>query len=679
MFSLETPIENLYLVGPARAKLLKDLGIKTLRDLIFYFPRTHQDLSKFTRIAELQMGDFANVKAEVLQIRSFRTKVRRFTITQALIEDDSGPITCVWFNQPFLAKVIKPHEIFIFSGKVVRDKNKLQMQNPIYEQEKAEQVHTSRLVPIYPLTANLTQKVLRSIIKTYLDKVVIPEYLPTDIRINEKLFDENKAVKFFHFPSDWPSLKIAQKRLAFDEIFTTQLRVLKYKKERQQESAHIIPDSDDLEAKINSLPFRLTDSQTKALKEIQSDFKKPYPANRLLEGDVGSGKTIIAALAMWLSAKSNLQTALLCPTEVLTQQHYVNFLKLFLNDGIDLGLMTGSDVRLNGNPVSRETLLAQIKSGKIKILLGTHALLEEKVKFKNLSVVVIDEQHRFGVEQRAQLKKLNNTHLLSMSATPIPRTLALTLYGDLDISRLEQLPSGRLPIKTELVNENNRPQYYQFIREQIQSGRQGFVICPLIDESDKLGVKSATAEYKKLSEQIFPDIKIGLLHGKMKPQDKEKVMQKFKDNEIQILVSTSVVEVGVDVPNATVMIIEGAERFGLAQLHQFRGRVGRSSFQSYCFLFSDDQNASINPRLIAIAASTDGFKLAEEDLKIRGAGNLYGTEQSGYSFRIATLSNLEMVERSKKYAEDLLELDPLLDKHQLLKQKIESQPIIHLE
>jgi ATP-dependent DNA helicase RecG len=679
MFDLSTPIENLYLVGPARAKLLRHLGIETLEDLLFYFPRAHQDLSHFTPIAELKLGDFATVKAKVLEIKSFRTKVRRLTLTQALIEDDSGQITCVWFNQPFLTKVIKPNETFIFSGKSLKSKGKLQIQNPIYEQEKAEQVHTSRLVPVYPLTASLTQKILRSIIKTYLDKTIIPEYLPTEILLTEKMFDENRAVKTFHFPDDWQALKVAQKRLAFDEVFTTQLRVLKYKKERAQERAFIINQVPELQEKIASLAFKLTSSQSKALKEILSDFQKPYPANRLLEGDVGSGKTILAAMAMYLCAKNNLQSALLCPTEVLAQQHYANFLKLFLNDGFDIAILTGSSIRLNGNPVSRETMVAQTRSGKIKMILGTHALLEDKVNFKNLNLVVIDEQHRFGVEQRAALKNFNNTHLLSMSATPIPRTLALTLYGDLDIARLEQLPSGRLPIKTELVDNVHRTSTYNFIRNQIKDGRQAFVICPLIEESDKLGMKSATTEYKKLSEEIFPDLKIGLLHGKLKPADKEKIMRQFKDNELQILVSTSVVEVGVDVPNATVMMIEGAERFGLAQLHQFRGRVGRSSFQSYCFLFSEDPNALVNPRLLAVVRSTNGFELAEEDLKIRGAGNLYGTEQSGYSFKIATLSNLEMVERSKQYAEKIIDEDPSLSRHPLLKQKVEQQPAIHLE
>ena len=679
MFNLQTPIENLYLVGPARAKLLKHLGIKTLEDLLFYFPRAHQDLSKFTPVAELELGTFGNIKAKVLTIRSFRTKVRRFTLTQAQVEDDSGTITCVWFNQPFLSKVIKPNQTYIFSGKVLKSKNKLQLQNPVYEEEKEEQVHTSRVVPVYPLTAHLTQKVLRSIIKSYLDKTIIPEYLPSSILLAEQLPDEDLAVKTFHFPDDWQALKSAQKRLAFDEIFTTQLRVLLYKKSRTKETAYKIKPVKTLKEKINSLPFQLTNSQSEALKDVLADFKNSYPANRLLEGDVGSGKTVIAALAMWTAANNNLQSALLCPTEVLAQQHYVNFLKLFLNDGFDIAILTGSSIRLNGNPVSRETLLAQIQSGKVKIVLGTHALLEEKVKFKNLSLVVIDEQHRFGVQQRATLKQINNAHLLSMSATPIPRTLALTLYGDLDISRLTQLPSGRLPIKTELVVEQNRILIYNFIKNEINSGRQAFVICPLIEESDKLGVKSATTEYQKLSEQIFPEFTIGLLHGRLKPAEKEKIMKQFQDNQIQILVSTSVVEVGVDVPNATIMIIEGAERFGLAQLHQFRGRVGRSSYQSYCFLFSDDQNASVNPSLQAIVKSTDGFELAEEDLKIRGGGNLYGTEQSGYSFKIATLSNRELVERSKRYAQKLIDDDPEFRQYPLLGARIRKQPIVHLE
>ncbi|HEX5430288.1 MAG TPA: ATP-dependent DNA helicase RecG [Patescibacteria group bacterium] len=679
MFELHTPVENLYLVGPARAKLLKHLGIKTLSDLLFYFPRAHHDLSKFTAIADLSFGEFANIKARVLEIKSFRTRVRHITLTQAVVEDDTGSISCMWFNQPYLTRAIRAHETLIFSGKVVRNKNRLQLQNPVYEQEKSEQIHTSRLVPIYGLTASLTQKILRSIIKTYLDKTTIPEYLPTEILRAEKLLDEDLAVKTFHFPSDWGALKSAGSRLAFDEIFLTQIRVLKYKRARMDERVHKIRPNEKLQKKINGLPFQLTSSQATALKEVLSDFQKPYPANRLLEGDVGSGKTIIAALAMFLCSTNGLQVGLLCPTEVLANQHYLTFLKLFLNDGVNIALLTGSQTLLNGNPVSRQTVLSQIRNGTVNMVLGTHALLETSVNFKNLSLLVIDEQHRFGVRQRGKLKELNNTHLLSMSATPIPRTLALTLYGDLDISRLTQLPTGRLPITTELVNPDHRPATYNFIRREIQNGQQAFVICPLIEESDKLGVKSATAEFKKLSEEIFPDLKIGLLHGRLKSSDKEKIMQQFQDNHIQILVSTSVVEVGIDVPNATVMIIEGAERFGLAQLHQFRGRVGRSVYQSYCFLFSDDPNAGINQRLLAVVRSNNGFELAEEDLKIRGAGNLYGTEQSGYSFKIATLANLDMVERSKQYAEQLLAEDSELSKFPPLHEKVLEQESIHLE
>lgn len=678
MFDLNTPIENLYLVGPARAKLLKKLEIHTLGDLLFYFPRTHADLSKFSKISQLKPNDFVNIKAKVLEIKSFRTKVRKLTMTQALVEDDTASLICVWFNQPFLTKVIKPQEYFIFSGKVIAVKNKLQLQNPIYEQEKQEQIHTARLVPIYSLTANITQKQLRSIIKTYLDKVKIAEYLPADIISQEKLLDENSAVRTFHFPADYTSLHQAQKRLAFDEIFQTQVKVLQHKKIKQLLSAFQLKPV-NLEKKINELPFELTESQKKAVHDILADFGKPYPANRLLEGDVGSGKTIVAALAMFLAAKSSFQSVLLSPTEILAHQHYLLLLKFFLNDNLCLGLLTSSSSKINGNPVSKETLIAQIASGKIKMVLGTHAVLEPIIKFKNLALIVIDEQHRFGVEQRSSLKQLNNAHLITMSATPIPRTLALTLYGDLDITRLKQLPQGRIPIKTFLVPEHKRPGAYDFIRKQIQEGRQAFVICPLIDPSDKLGVKSATAEYEKLAEGIFQDLKLDLLHGKLKAKEKEEVMSKFKDKEIQILVSTSVVEVGVDVPNATVMIIEGAERFGLAQLHQFRGRVGRANYQSYCLLFSEDPNAASNPRLTAIVKSSNGFELAEQDLEIRGGGNLYGTEQSGWSFRIANMANLELVERSKKYAETILEQDLNLKNYPLLKQKIEQQPLVHLE
>lgn len=680
MFDLKSPIEKLYLVGPARAKLLKHLGIHTLQDLLFYLPRAHHDLSHFTPIAELQSNQFANIKARVVSVKSFRTRVRRLTLTQAVVEDDTGSITCIWFNQPYLQKTLKTGEQFIFSGKVAISKSKLQMQNPIYEQEKNEQVHTARLVPVYPLTASLTQKMLRTIIKTYLDKTTVPEFLPAEILRAEKFLDEDRALKQFHFPADWTELKSAQKRLAFDEIFITQLRVLKYKKLRQQcESFEITDGKNILSAKISTLPFELTTSQSQALTEILTDLARPFPGNRLLEGDVGSGKTIIAALTMWLAAQNGLQAVLLAPTEVLAQQHYLSLLKLFINDGLDLGLMTSASVRLNGNPVSKNTLLAHIQTGRTKLVIGTHALLDKKVKFRKLSLIVIDEQHRFGVEQRSALKQHSNAHLLTMSATPIPRTLALTLYGDLDISILSELPKGRTPITTELVAEDKRNQVYQFISEQIKSGRQAFVICPLIEESDKLGIKSAQAEYEKLSKTIFPDFKIGLLHGKLKPAEKEEAMRRFKDNETQILVSTSVVEVGVDVPNATVMMIEGSERFGLAQLHQFRGRVGRSTHSSYCFLFSDDPNASNNPRLTAMVQSSNGFELAQKDLEIRGSGDLYGTQQSGYGFKVATLSNLALVERSRGYAEKILNDDPETSHLPLLRQKIAEKPDIHLE
>jgi ATP-dependent DNA helicase RecG len=671
MFELNTPIENLYLVGPARAKLLKRLEIKTLEDLIFYFPRAHHDLSQFVSIADLKAGMTSNIKAKILEVKSFRTKVRKLSLTQALIEDDTGSIICIWFNQPFLSKILIKNQQFIFSGKVAISKNKLQMQNPVYEQERAEQIHTSRLVPLYSLTASLTQKQIRFIIKTYLDKIELPEYLPKEIIDAENLLDENSAVRAFHFPKDQAQLAMAQNRLAFDEIFQTQFRVLQYKKTREQKNSIKINPNIDLAPKIQELPFTLTDGQKQALKEILSDFQKPYPANRLLEGDVGSGKTIIAALAMYLLAKNNLQAVLLSPTEVLAQQHYANFLKLFLNDGFDICLLTSSQSRLNGNPVSKDTLLAAIKTNRAKIILGTHALLEKNVKFSKLALVVIDEQHRFGVQQRSVLKQISNAHLLTMSATPIPRTLALTLYGDLDLSRLTELPAGRQKILTKIVSEENRTKAYEFIAKQILSGRQIFVICPLIEESDKLGVKSATQEYKKLAQQIFPQFKVGLLHGKLKPAEKELIMQKFKDNELNILVSTSVIEVGVDVPNATVMMIEGSERFGLAQLHQFRGRVGRSEHKSYCFLFSDDPASIQNPRLQALTESNNGFELAEKDLAIRGSGDLYGTVQSGYDFKIANLSNLDLVERSRAYAEKLLNNNVELN--------IRRQSIVHLE
>lgn len=679
MFNLDTPAQDLYLIGPARAKLLKKLGIETLRDLLYYLPRFHQDLSKISPIKDLKPGDFANVKARVLSVKTFRTKVRKFSLTQALVEDETDSILCIWFNQPYLIKIIKAGQEFLFSGKVAYASGKRQLQNPVYELVKPEQVHTARIVPIYSLTARLTQKQLRSIIKTYLDKIFVPDFLPDQVRSAERLLDENSAVKTFHFPKDQKTLVQAQKRLAFDEIFETQLRVLKYKQRRERIAAVNIYPKTELAEKIKSLPFQLTNSQDRAIKDIVEDFGRHYPANRLLEGDVGSGKTIVGALGMYLSALNGVQSALLAPTEVLAQQHYYSLFKWFKHDQIDLGLLTSSNIRINNDPVTKGTLLSLLASGKLKMIVGTHALLQPEIAFQNLGLVVIDEQHRFGVEQRSSLTRIGNAHLVSMTATPIPRTLALTLYGDLDITRLVEMPAGRIPIKTELVSTHRREEVYQFIAAQIEAGRQAFVICPLIEESDKLGVRSATAEFERLSKEVFPKFSLGLLHSKLKVAHKEQTMAKFNDNQIQILVSTSVVEVGVDVPNATVMVIEGAERFGLAQLHQFRGRVGRSVHQSYCFLFSDSPNADSNPRLQAIAASSNGFELAEKDLEIRGAGDLYGTEQSGYGFKIATLSNLEVVERSKNHVQRLLASDPDLARYPLLKNIIERKPIVHLE
>ena len=678
MFALNTPVEQLYLVGPARSALLKKLGIVTLNDLLFYFPRKHEDLSKIIEIKDLKADEFSNIKSKIIEIRSFRTRVRRLTLTSAQVSDGSGSISCIWFNQPFLEKTLKKGETYIFSGKSVFEKKKFTIQNPIYEQEKSEQIHTSRLVPVYSLTAKLTQKQLRSIIKTYLDKIIFEEYLPSEIVRDLSLISEDQAIKQFHFPKNYGYLKKAQERLSFDEIFQTQLRVIKSRKEREKKTSFTIEDAKIIENKIAGLPFKLTNDQMSALNDILNDLLKPYPANRLLEGDVGSGKTIVAGLAMWLVAKNKMQSAVLSPTEILAQQHYQTFYKLFNEDHLNVGLLTSSQASINGKPVSKKEFLLAAEIGQIQIIIGTHSLLEETVKFDHLALVIIDEQHRFGVEQRSSLKKNYNTHLLTMSATPIPRTLALTLYGDLDISVIRELPGGRLPIKTKLVEEDKRSEVYNFINEEIQSGRQVFVVCPLVDESDKLGVKSATKEYDRLQNEIFPQHKIGLLHGKLKPAEKERVMSEFKDATSQILVSTSVVEVGVDVPNATVMVIEGAERFGLAQLHQFRGRVGRAHHQSYCFLFTTKDRLE-SPRLKAMTQNNNGFELAEKDLQIRGSGELYGTTQSGYGFKIATLENLELVMQSKKLAEKVLIEDPSLNKYPKLKQKILELPLVHLE
>lgn len=623
-----------------------------------------------TSIKDLKKDELVTIRARIDIISSKRAWKKRMNLTEALISDDSDSIKIIWFNQPYIAKSLQPGDEVYFSGKVRQDRYGIHLNNPTFEKaNKKETTHTARIVPIYSLTKGVTDKQLRFLVSEALKYAKdIPEWLPEEIIKKHGLRGLPWAYEKIHFPDSFQELEEAKKRLKFDELFIIQLYTQSLKKEAQGQKAPAIRfRENEIKEFVSSLPFELTSAQKKSAWRILQDLEKNTPMNRLLEGDVGSGKTVVAALAMYDAALNGYQSVLMAPTEILAEQHHKTICELIPAD--DAILVTGSKKR-------------RIKDNKI--IIGTHALMQKKVEFKNLALAIIDEQHRFGVEQRKALRYKSGDdktvpHLLSMTATPIPRSLALTIYGDLDLSMIDELPKNRKPIISRLVTEERRPKAYEFIKNRIKEGRQAFVVCPLIEESDKLGVRSVTQEYEKLSKLIFPDLQVAMLHGKIKADEKEKIMRKFKQNEINILVSTSVIEVGIDMPNATIMMIEGADRFGMAQLHQFRGRVGRGEHQSFCLLLTDSESEKALARLKMFVNSNDGFELAEYDLQARGPGEVYGTEQSGYldMLQLATLADHQLINDAKKAVEKIL---PELDKHPLLEKKLASfKKQLHLE
>jgi len=691
MTPLDTPITDINFYCKKIAKRLKNLDLKTARDLIFYYPFRYEDWSKIKKISELAPNEPATVKVKIEQIKNFRSPRMHKKITEAIARDETGKIKVLWFNQWYIATALSPGDDVYLAAKMNDDGD---IVSPGYEKAGGSTTHTGRIVPIYPLTQGLTQKHIRSAVKSALELLDnIIDYLPDDIKQTNDLTDLKSAIQNIHFPASEELRQRAVRRLSFDELFFAQLKNLWLKCDLEKRTAAAVPfHQTEISSFVDSLPFKLTTAQRKAAWEILKDTGKPHPMNRLLDGDVGSGKTLVAALAMYNAALSGMQSALLAPTEILATQHYDTFCKLFNDLNIKIGLVTHakkiSNLKFQMSNKKPEEIIMNSD-----IVIGTHALIQENIKFSNLALAVVDEQHRFGVEQRARLASMSecesgraklangNTifpHLLSMTATPIPRTLALISYGDLDLSILDELPQGRKEIRTYVVRPEKRADAYDFIRKQIQAGRQAFVICPLIDESDKLGVKSVSEEYKKLAEQIFPEFQSGMLHGKLKSAEKDEIMSRFKNNEIKILVSTSVVEVGVDIPNATIMMIEGAERFGLAQLHQFRGRVGRSIHQSYCLLFPTDNTTS---RLKAMETINDGFKLAEIDLQLRGPGKIYGTEQSGkLEFRLADIKNITLMKQTQDAVNNLIQSDSELKKYPHLREYLEEKlKKIHLE
>ncbi|OGI25205.1 MAG: ATP-dependent DNA helicase RecG [Candidatus Moranbacteria bacterium RBG_13_45_13] len=694
MAALDTPIRNLSFIEKKYLKKLEQLGVKSVRDFLYFFPHRYDDFSKLSKIADLKPDQTATIEGKIIDIQNIRTWKRRMNITEALVQDKSGSARVVWFNQPYIVQNIKKDSLVRLSGKVNWDKKGLYFSSPAYEMAKRAPTNTGRIVPVYPETRGLTSRWLRwkisQLLKKYLEE--IPEIIPNAILKRQNLVGAQVAIQELHFPSSFGKIKEAQKRMAFEEMFFIQLVSVRARKDWETSRATKINFDEKLVKDfVGSLPFKLTDAQRKSAFQILRDVEKPHPMNRLFEGDVGSGKTVVAAIAALEAMMAGYQTAIMAPTEVLARQHFETFGKVLKGFSQKVGLLTNSESRTFWKKNTRKNFLGKIRRGEIKILIGTHALIQESVEFKNLALVIIDEQHRFGVEQRARLQKaaaelkdnLKNSvpHLLSMTATPIPRTLALAFYGNLDLSILDELPKGRKKIITEIITPANRHRVYDFIRSEIKSGRQAFFIFPLIEESEKISGKAATEEHRNLSEKIFPELKIGLLHGRMKPKDKEEVMKDFKDKKYDILVSTSVIEVGVDVPNATIMVIEGSERFGLAQLHQFRGRVGRSEHQSHCFLFTDSPSAMTNKRLKALIESEDGFKLAEKDLEIRGPGQFIGKRQSGIAdTAMQHLSDVKLIQQARIEAQSLFEFDPKLEKFPILKNTLEKfNKEIHLE
>ncbi|MBI4050192.1 MAG: ATP-dependent DNA helicase RecG [Candidatus Doudnabacteria bacterium] len=704
MHALTDSVTVLHLVTKPAEKALARLNIRTIEDLLYYFPRDWQDLSEIRTIADIRPNEKITIRARIKSLSGRRTWKKRLHLTEALLEDNSGNIVAVWFNQPFLKNSLQAGREYYFHGKSTlspygRSPVGGQLANPSFELVKDETIHTAAIVPVYDLTEGLTGKQLRYFLKQALEEVLpqLKELLPRGLREKLALPDLSVALHNIHFPKSKVNLAAARRRLAFDELFSFQLAFLSYKKKLQTIPAPPIRFQEKLIKNfVQSLPFALTASQKVATWEILKDIAQPHPMNRLLEGEVGSGKTVVAGIAMYEVAKAGLQSVLLAPTEILAWQHYETLKKLYKNTGLRVRILTRSHKETFPPHLSSPTSGEEVKEG---VIVGTHALLEEGVEFEAIGLLVVDEQQRFGVKQRGTLqtrRKSQIPHLLTMTATPIPRTLALAFYGDLDISRLKELPSGRKKVLTKLVPPEKRTAAYNFLRKEIEKGRQVYVVVPLVGESPHLtsptrgeeknnnefppldgegkgGVKSAKLEQKKL-QKIFPEFRIGLLHGRMPAkggESKEQVMNSFRAGIIHILVSTTVIEVGVDVGNATIMLIENAERFGLAQLHQLRGRVGRSEHQSYCLLFSENPNEFTRTRLQAVVESTDGFALSERDLELRGPGEILGTRQAGFiPFKIARFSDRELIKLAKKEAEKFLEVDPKFSTSPALKTQV---------
>ena len=672
VLDFDTNLQYLKGVGPARVEVLNKLNLYTVRDIVEYFPRTYEDRGTYKKIGELVDGETTTFKA-VLASSVNETRIRKnMTIYKAIAKDDTGSIILTWFNQPYVKKQLKTDGEYAFYGKIKNTLGRIEIQSPVFE-EIGKEKNTGRIVPVYPLTNGITQNVFRTIVENATNEMrnKYAEALPEWVRVQNNLVDINYAMKNIHFPDTLQDFEKARYRLAFEELLVMQLGLLRFKIAGEKNYEGISFNKDEkMDELLSTLPYKLTNAQMRVWREIDNDMKSEKSMNRLVQGDVGSGKTVVATLAMFKAVRNGYQAALMAPTSILARQHYEGISKMLKPFGIIVELLTGDVTKKN-----KTLILDRLKSGEIDILIGTHALIEDNVEFKNIGLVITDEQHRFGVRQRKILSsKGQKTDTLVMTATPIPRTLAIILYGDLDISIIDELPPGRQKIDTYAVRRNLEDRINNFVKKEISAGRQAYVVCPLVEESEEMsGVKSVT-EQLEYYKKVFDEYRVEMLHGKMRPKEKDEIMTRFKNAEIDILISTTVIEVGVDVPNATMMVIENAERFGLAQLHQLRGRVGRGKFKSYCILKYDSKSDIVQKRMDIMQKTNDGFVISEKDLELRGPGDFFGTKQHGLpEFKIANLFvDVPILKKAQVVANTILEDDPnlILEDNLELKKKI---------
>lgn len=674
MAELNSSLQYLKGVGPARYEILQKLELNTIEDILNYFPREYEDRGNYKKIYELIDGETAAITA-VIKTNVSEQRIRRnMAIYKVIAEDGTGNIILTWFNQPYIKKQLRVGQEYAFYGKVKNSLGRIEIQSPVFE-ELDKNKNTGKIIPIYPLTKGITQNVFRGIVelavKSSLENVLEP--IPKWVINENKLPDIKWAIKNIHFPEKLEDFEKARKRIAFEELLTMQLALFRFKDKGNEEREGIEFNKDEkIQDLLDTLPYQLTGAQARVWKEIDNDMKSKKSMNRLVQGDVGSGKTVVATLAMYKAVKNGYQAAMMAPTAILARQHYEGISKMLKPFDMKVELLTSDITKKNKN-----ILLERLKDGDIDILIGTHALLEENVEFKNAGLVITDEQHRFGVRQRSVLSaKGNLTDTLVMTATPIPRTLAIILYGDLDISIIDELPPGRQKIDTYAVKRNMDERINAFINKELASGRQAYIVCPLVEESEHMeGIKSVVEQFEYY-KKVLNGYKVEMLHGKMKAKEKDDIMQRFKNGEINAIISTTVIEVGVDVPNSTLMIIENAERFGLAQLHQLRGRVGRGKFKSYCILKYEGNSDVVRQRMEIMQKSNDGFVISEKDLELRGPGEFFGTRQHGIpEFRVANLfTDIPILKNAQEIAKRIIEKDPKLENEEnaLLVNKIDK-------